>query len=99
VKEDDEEYEPERTFALPAPNTPGYGEASARVLLEAARDNETSQAESATGYPWGHPDLVVYVKAILEGLESAPFEEQDRRMIQVATRYLRAASTWTGGAT
>jgi hypothetical protein len=91
VKEDDDEYEPERTFALPAPNTPGYAEASAHALLEAARDNVTAQAESATGYRWGHPDLVRHVQSILHALESVPFEEQDRRMIQVASRYLRAA--------
>ena len=92
VKEDDDEYEPVHTFALPATGSPGYGAAAARVLLEAARDNITSQAESATGYPWGHRDLIPFVQAILLELEAAPFEEQDRRLMQVARRYLRSAA-------
>jgi hypothetical protein len=90
VKEDDEQYEPVRTFALPAPSSAGYAAAAARVLLEAARDNITSQAEEATGYRWGHPDLAAHVRAILDELESLPFAEQDRRLMQVARRYLRA---------
>lgn len=91
VKEDDEQYEPVRTFALPAPNTPGYAEAAALALLEAARDNITAQAEQATGYAWGHKDLVPHVTAILARQEVAPFAEQDHRLIQVARRYLRSA--------
>lgn len=91
VKEDDDEYEPVRSFALPAVTAPGYAEAAARVLLEAARDNVTSQAEEATGYKWGHPDLVSHVEAILADEEMKPFAEQDRRLIQVASRYLRSA--------
>jgi hypothetical protein len=91
VKEDDEQYEPVHTFALPAPGTVGYAAAAARALLEAARDNLTSQAESATGYQWGHPDLVPFVADILSELEAVPFEEQDRRYMQVARRFLRDA--------
>lgn len=97
VKEDDDLYEPVRTFALPAPNTPGYAEASALALLEAARDSITPQAEDATGYQWGHADLVPHVRAIVERLEEAPFEEQDRRLIQVARRYLRDAGVADAG--
>ena len=90
VKEDDDQYEPVHTFALPAPGSPGYAAASARALLEAARDNITSQAEDATGYKWGHPDLFPHVREILADLETHPFEQQDRRLMQVARRYLRA---------
>ncbi|MEO5511144.1 MAG: hypothetical protein ABIV28_08580 [Longimicrobiales bacterium] len=91
VKEDDDQYEPVHTFALPAPGSPGYAAAAARVLLDAARDNVTAQAEAATGYRWGHPDLKPFVAEILRDIEALPFEEQDRRTMQVARRYLRAA--------
>jgi hypothetical protein len=91
VKEDDDQYEPVHTFALPATGSPGYAEAAARALLDAAQDNVTAQAEAATGYRWGHPDLVPFVEAILRELEAVPFAEQDRRAMQVARRYLRAA--------
>jgi hypothetical protein len=96
VKEDDDQYEPVHTFALPAPNTPGYAAASARALLEAARDNITSQAEEATGYRWGHADLVPHVRVIVERLEQEPFADQDRRLIQVARRFLRDAEAARG---
>ncbi len=97
VKEDDDQYEPVHTFALPSPGTAGYPAAAARALLEAARDNITSQAETATGYQWGHPDLVPFVTAILTELEAAPFAEQDRRLMQVARRYQRAAASRDAG--
>jgi hypothetical protein len=93
VKEDDEPYEPVRSFALPAPGSSGYPAAAARALLEAARDNITTQAEAATGYQWGHPDLVPFVRELLRTLEDVPFAEQDRRLMQVARRYLRAAES------
>ncbi len=91
VKEDDDTFEPVHTFALPAPGSPGYAAASARVLLEAARDNITVQAESATGYQWGHPDLAPFVESILAELGDVDFAEQDRRLMQVANRFLRDA--------
>ena len=90
VKEDDEQYEPVHTFALPRRRSPGYPAAAARVLLEAARDNITAAAESATGFRWGEPSLRPHVQTIIEEEEAKPEMEQDRRLVQVGRRFLRA---------
>jgi len=65
------------------------------ALIAAAYDGETSLAEDATGYRWGDPVLRVHVERLLEQEEALPFAEQDGRFMQVARRYLRAASRGT----
>lgn len=88
VKEDDDQYEPVHTFALPRRKSPGYPAAAARVLLEAARTNITQAAENATGYRWGDPLLMQHVQAVLDEELARTEMEQDRRLIQVARRFL-----------
>ena len=88
VKEDDEQYEPVHTFALPKRRSPGYPAAAARVLLEAARTNITDAAEAATGYRWGDPALKSHVQNVLDEELARDEMEQDRRLIQVARRFI-----------
>lgn len=88
VKEDD--YVPPRRFTLPEQDDPGYEAAAARALLEGAREGVTSDAEAATGYRWGDPDLRPHVRRLLDEEEARPEPVQDRRLIQVARRFLRA---------
>lgn len=73
-----------RRFALPPRDDPGFDEAAARALLEAAREGDTGSAETATGYYWGEPRLRPYVARILEGAR----EERDERLEQLARRFL-----------
>ncbi len=89
VKEDDDVYEPKHTFALPRRRSPGFKAAAALVLLEAARDNITDAAEEATGYTFGDDALKPHVQSILDAEEAKPELEQDRRLVQVARRFLR----------
>jgi len=86
VKEDDG-YEPEPTFALPEPDSPGYDEAAAWALIEGAHQGHTRSAERATGYRWGEPTLVAHVRAIRDHAEA----KGEDRIAQLARRYLRAA--------
>ncbi len=90
VKDDAETPEPRRSYALPAPDAPGYEEAAARVLLEAARLGETAAAEKATGLRWGDAALRPHVERVLRAEESRPEEERDHRLVQVARRFLRS---------
>ncbi len=90
VKDDAEIPEPRRSFALPAPDAPGYEEAAARVLLEAARVGETAAAEHATGLRWGDRALRPHVERMLRQEQARPEADQDHRLIQVARRFLRA---------
>ena len=87
VKEDDG-YEPPIHFGLPAREDPGFDAAAALALLEAARDGVTAQAEEATGYRWGDPQLQPHVQRLLDKELALPEDEQNRRFIQVARRYL-----------
>ena len=87
VKEDGD-YVPPGRFALPPRDDPGYDEAAARALLEAARDANTESAEVATGYRWGEPRLHPHVRRILAAAQGLPEEERDRRFIRVARRFL-----------
>jgi hypothetical protein len=50
VKEDAGWGDPGKRYSLPARDDPGYDEAAAEALLEAARAGDTGSAESATGY-------------------------------------------------
>jgi hypothetical protein len=83
---------PERRFALPDPDDPGYDAAAALALLEAAKEGETRSAEDATGYRWGAPELRPHVERLLEKERELPDETRDRRFMMVAKRYLHAAS-------
>lgn len=91
VKEDSDEYEPPRTFALPKRRSPDYPAACASILLEAARDGITQAAEDATGYRWGDQELKPHVQRVLDAEEAKPEMEQDRRLVQLARRFLHFA--------
>lgn len=83
--------EPPRRFALPPVDDPGYDAAAAFAMLDAARDGDTKSAEDATGYRWGAVQLRPHVERMLEQERARPFAEQDRRLITVAKRFLRAS--------
>jgi hypothetical protein len=85
VKEDAGWGDPGKRYSLPARNDPGYDEAAAEALLDAARAGDTGSAESATGYYWGEKQLRPFVEKILARAES----EGDERLAQLATRFLR----------
>ena len=89
VREDAQD-EPRRHFDLPHPDDPGYNAAAAVALLEAARVGEMHLAEEATGYRWGEPSLFPHVRRLLEQAESVPEDQQDRRYITLARRFLRS---------
>lgn len=91
VKEDAGDFERPHRFGLPPADDPGYDLACALALLNAACIGETSAAESATGYRWGDAHLVEHVEKLLGKEEHLPEDQQDRRFMQVARRYLRAA--------
>ncbi|MDQ6827952.1 MAG: hypothetical protein M3081_03705 [Gemmatimonadota bacterium] len=74
-----------RRVPLPPRDDPGYDEAAARALIEAAVDGETGSAEQATGYYWGDDRLKAHVRKILD----AARKEQDEGTIRAAERYLR----------
>ena len=85
VNEDTGTPTPTRHYALPPRDDPSYDAVAASVLLEAARDGETSSAEQATGYYWGEHKLRDHVRTILERAESSG----DDRLAQLARRFLR----------
>jgi len=79
-------------FILPAPDDPAYDAAAALAMLEGARAGHTREAEEATGYRWGDAALAGHIERMLEQELLRPADERDRRLIQVARRYLRAVS-------
>ncbi|HET7614423.1 MAG TPA: hypothetical protein VFK26_10900 [Gemmatimonadaceae bacterium] len=85
VKEDSGWGDPGRRYSLPSRSDPGYDEAAAEALLDAARSGDTGSAESATGYYWGEKKLRPYVKTIRARAE----QEGDERLAQLAERFLR----------
>jgi hypothetical protein len=85
---EDSGYVPPGRFGLPPRDAPNFDEAAARALLEAARDAKTESAEAATGYRWGEPRLHDHVRKILAETETLPEDEQDRRFVRVARRFL-----------
>lgn len=87
VREDGGHVPPGR-FGLPPRDDPRFDRAAAQALLEAARDAKTESAEVATGYRWGEPRLHKHVRRILKEAEAVPEDEQDRRLIRVARRFL-----------
>jgi len=84
IKEDAGWGDPGKRYSLPARDDPGYDEAAAEALLEAARGGDTGSAESATGYYWGEKRLRPFVEKILMRAEG----EGDERLAQLATRFL-----------
>ena len=76
---------PRRRFSLPARDDPEFDAAAAAALLEAARDGATGDAEEATGYRWGDPQLHPHVARILARAQ----QEGDERLEQLAQRFLR----------
>jgi hypothetical protein len=86
VKEDAGAWgDPGKRYSLPPRDDPGYDEAAAEALLEAARAGDTGSAESATGYYWGEKRLRRYVEVIRQKAEA----EGDERLAQLAERFLR----------
>jgi hypothetical protein len=89
VKEDGEEARPRVHFGLPSRRDPGFNAAAALALIEAARDGYTELAEDETGYKWGDPALHEHVQRLIDKEAQRPEEEQDRRFLQLARRFLR----------
>jgi hypothetical protein len=85
VDDDKDDATPRRNYGLPPRDDPGFDEAAARALLEAARAGETPAAEAATGYYWGEPSLRPHVERILEEARVAG----DERLEQLASRFLK----------
>ena len=85
VNEDAGSAGPLRGFGLPPRSDPGFDGEAARVLLEAAREGDTSSAEQATGYYWGEPALHDHVRRILVRAQ----QSGDERLEQLARRFLR----------
>lgn len=80
--------DPEPRYSLPDRDSPYYAEAAAWALIEGANRGDTRGAEEATGYRWGEPALVEHIR----GIEKQAEERDERRIAQLARRYLRAAS-------
>ena len=76
---------PTKGYGLPGRDDPGFDSAAAEVLLEAAREGDTSSAEQATGYYWGEPKLRDHVRQILLRAQRSG----DDRLEQLARRFLR----------
>lgn len=85
VNEDAGSGGPGKDFGLPARDDPTYDAVGAEVLLEAAREGDTSSAEQATGYYWGEPKLRDHVRTILDRAQASG----DDRLEQLARRFLR----------
>jgi hypothetical protein len=85
VNEDAGSGGPRGQYALPLRTDPEFDSAAAEVLLEAARDGETSGAEEATGYYWGEPRLRDHVRRVLVRAE----RDGDDRLAQLARRFVR----------
>ncbi len=77
--------DPGKRYSLPDRADPGYDEAAAEALLDAARAGDTGSAESATGYYWGEKKLRPFVERIRERAE----HDGDERLTQLAERFLR----------
>jgi hypothetical protein len=85
VNEDAGSGGPVKRYALPERDDPAFDAIAAEVLLEAAREADTSSAEQATGYYWGEPKLHEHVRRILLRAQ----QSGDDRLEQLARRFLR----------
>ena len=92
VNEDASGPEDKPRFTLPDPRDPGYDAAAALAMLEGAREGHTRDAEEATGYRWGDPALAGHIERLIDQEMARPADERDRRLVQVARRYLKAMS-------
>jgi hypothetical protein len=77
--------DPSRRYNLPRRDDPGFDEAAARALLEAAIAGDTGSAEAATGYYWGERSLRSIVQRVLEQARA----DDDASLIRAAERFLR----------
>jgi hypothetical protein len=87
VNEDQGGPEPRHRFPLPPREDPGFDDAAARALLQGAHQGDSAAAEEATGYQFGEPKLVPYVRGILEQAR----KDRNDRLEQLAERFLRKA--------
>ena len=85
VNEDAGANAPLKRYPLPPRADPGFDGAAAEILLEAAREGDTSSAEQATGYYWGEPKLHEHVRRILVRAQATG----DDRLEHLARRFLR----------
>ncbi|HEY4219509.1 MAG TPA: hypothetical protein VGM67_20375 [Gemmatimonadaceae bacterium] len=85
VNEDAGDGAPAKRYVLPERDDPSFDAVAAEVLLEAAREGDTSSAERATGYYWGEPKLRDHVRKILRRAQ----DSGDDRLEQLAQRFLR----------
>ncbi|MGI8496676.1 MAG: hypothetical protein ACR2OG_03705 [Gemmatimonadaceae bacterium] len=76
---------PARQFDLPTRDDPGFAEAAARALIDAAVDGDTESAEQATGFYWGDDRLRPQVQRLLSEARIAGDGSRER----AAQRYLR----------
>ena len=90
VREDSDDNTQPLRFALPPRRHPDFPTAAAMALLDAAYAGRTSDGEEATGHHWGDPALAEEVRRIMAEEEAKPELDQDRRLVQVARRYLAA---------
>jgi hypothetical protein len=91
INEDAGDVAPRPEYDLPDKSDPGFPRAAARALLEGARVGDSFSAEEATGYRWGDPALLSFVRVALHDAE----EFGDDRLAQVAERYIRQATKGT----
>jgi hypothetical protein len=87
VNEDSGGPDPKHRYPMPERDDPGYDLAAARALIRGANEGDSDSAEIATGYRFGEPKLVPWVKQILEDAIRAG----DDRREQLAERFLRKA--------
>lgn len=77
--------DPSRRYDLPRRDDPGFDEAAARALLDAAIAGDTGSAEVATGYYWGERSLRPIVERLLEKARA----DADASLVRAAERFLR----------
>lgn len=87
VNEDGGTPDPRHRYPLPAMDDPGYDEAAARALLKGANEGDSDTAEAATGYRFGEPRLVPWIRLLL----LSAWETGNERQEQLAERFLRRA--------
>jgi hypothetical protein len=87
VNEEGPEPDPRQRFPLPSRDDPGFDEAAARALLKGADEGDSDSAELATGYRFGDPRLVPWIRRLLQDAR----ESGDERQEQLAERFLRRA--------
>jgi hypothetical protein len=87
VNEDGGVPDPRHRYPLPSRDDPGFDEAAARALLQGANEGDSDTAEAATGYRFGEPKLVPWIRQLLERARATGNDRQE----QLAERFLRRA--------